>query len=128
MLDKVRAQARDQGLYQPLASEGAYYAYLSKVDQTEKGWYVFFELLDKRLLDVALFERGTYVPGSPPPRVPILIFDVANAEEKALLSTLEIPTADDLAEGSWFELELKSGPGPVEGNLYDATIDLPPTG
>ncbi|MGN6276689.1 MAG: hypothetical protein ACTHNP_12285 [Solirubrobacterales bacterium] len=128
VLESVRGQAKARGLYAAPATDGKYYAYLSKVDEVNEHWDALFELVNRDLLDAVLFTRKTYVRGAPWAELPIVLFDVAGADEETLLKTLGIGTPDDLAEGSWFELELAKGAkaGTVEGDLYDAGIDLPP--
>jgi hypothetical protein len=128
-LNRLRGQAEEKQLYEPLSEDGEYYAYLSTVDpvpiegeSTSQSWDVMFELVSKSLLDVALFKRS--VPSPRPPDVPILVFEVEGADEETLFKTLGVETADDLAEGSWFELTIEKGakPGTIEGTLFDAGI------
>ena len=130
-LDGIRKQAKEKNLYEPLAKDGRYYAYLSKVDPVPgksgsgpQSWDVMFELVNRSLFDLALFERSATSRRAP--QVPILVFEVDGADEKTLLDTLGIKKPDDVAEGSWFELTLAKGSkaGAIEGTLFPS--DPPP--
>lgn len=107
-----------------LAPDGKYYGFLSKADFDEetKLWDVFFELVNKRFMDNAIFNPTTSVP-APAPAMPALAYHVVGASESALLAALSLKSTDDLAEGSWYELALAPGSGTIAGELYDPDID-----
>ncbi|HET7121653.1 MAG TPA: hypothetical protein VFI17_10475 [Solirubrobacterales bacterium] len=108
----------------PLAEDNKYYGFLCKADKDESTgtWQVFFELVNKKFLDNVLFNRPGLVAGSLP-QMPALAFHILAVDEPTLVAALNLTSAQYIAEGSWYELELTKGEGQAEGQLYDPDID-----
>lgn len=119
----------------PLSPSNFYYAFLSKVDLDERTNTsdVFFEMISKEWMDVAILS-GSVNTVSPPPTSPAVAFHIpyCGVDNKGgygqdiILTCLGLKTADNLAEGSWYLLQLNSTPGTgaVIGSLYDPDIDI----
>lgn len=107
----------------PISKSGRYYAFLSKadLDETTGTFDVFFELLPFEWAENAILS-GLDVD-LPPPLSPEIVYHVPSADPSALLSMLGLKTADNLAEGSWYLLQLAPGTGGISGDLYDPNID-----
>ncbi len=119
----------------PLSPSNFYYAFLSKVDLDESTNTsdVFFEMISKEWMDVAILS-GSVNTVSPAPTTPAVAFHIpycgvdnkGGYSQDAIMACLGLKTADNLAEGSWYLLELSSTPGKgaVIGSLYDPDIDI----
>lgn len=105
-----------------IAEDGRYYGFLCKADfnEAEKKWDVFFEVVNRKFLDNVL-NRTTLIPAKLP-RMPGLGFHLKEVEEEVLLKTLGLTDVENLAEGSWYELELDEGSGGAQGVLYDPDL------
>jgi hypothetical protein len=112
----------------PLSPTGRYYGFLSTVefDETTKTYDVLFELMQKEWADNAIISQKTEID-APAPVTRALLFHIRDVAREPLLKVLGLSTTDDLAEGSWYLLNLKKGKDTVSGDLYDPDIDLLPT-
>ncbi|HEX3685589.1 MAG TPA: hypothetical protein VHU83_23850 [Bryobacteraceae bacterium] len=111
----------------PLSPTGRYYGFLSEVefDETTKTYDVLFELMQKEWADNALIAQKVEI-NAPAPFTPALLFHIRGVAEGPLLKVLGLSTTDDLAEGSWYLVNLKEGKDTVSGDLYDPDLDLIP--
>lgn len=119
----------------PLSPSNFYYACLSKVDLDESTGTtdLFFELVLKEWMEAAILSSSVTTM-APPPTSPALCFHIpycgvdnqGGYSQATILSLLGLKTADNLAEGSWYLLELNSTPGTgaVIGVLYDPDLDM----
>lgn len=119
----------------PLSPSNFYYAYLSKVDLDESTNTsdVFFEMISKEWMDVAILS-GSVNPVTTPPTTPAVAFHIpfcgvdnnGGYSQDLIMSCLGLKSADNLAEGSWYLLQLNNNPGTgaVIGLLYDPDIDM----
>ena len=124
------------GLYENLAKQGnqfddlisptnQYYAYLSKVDQISqtKKYDIYFELWTKEWLDNVSRSGDIDVEIAFPPG-PVSAFHMRDQDESELLSILGLKNVNNLAEGSWYLIELEKGPtGSLVGDFYNPDID-----
>lgn len=124
---KLFQNIHDQGdrFDNPVAENGAYYAFLSKADRVGDSssgtgvWEVLFELVPRAWGLNALTSATMTFAGSPPPG-PATFFHLRDLDEDDLLSTLGLEGTSELAEGSWYLLSLAKGAtGPLVGDLYD---------
>ena len=112
----------------PLSDSNQYYGFLSKADQDwETGlWDVLFEVLPAEWAANALARSGDDV-NIIAPIGPASLYHLPAVDQNALLQILGLKTTDDLAEGSWYLLQLeKQDKGTVNGMLYDPDIDMEP--
>lgn len=121
----------------PISPSGNYYAFLSKADldagAKTKSWEVLFELVSQEWMDSAVNSRPIAIDRPMPP-APALLYALHDVDEATLLKALGLKTTDDLAEGSWYLLnlspskskalqaELGEGTG-ISGDLFDPDID-----
>ncbi len=120
MFQRVAAQGETSAAPAPLDEEGArFYGFLAKADEIADGiWDVFFEVSDKRQLDVVLSDRNIAVMG-PLPELPGLAYHLPKVPQETLLEALGLDKIAELVEGSWYELELVPGESGASGELYD---------
>jgi hypothetical protein len=83
-----------------------------------------FELVSLEWMNNVYF-KGAQI-SSNPPLAPALCFQIDGIPAQQLLEALGLKSEDNLAEGSWYVLQLKKGKGAVTGNLYDPDIDMLP--
>lgn len=116
----------------PLADDGVYYGFLSKVDLDDATttYDVLFEVVNKAWMDNAVFSRQLSVPRTLP-KAPALLYHLPAVPAAELLQVLGLKTTDDLAEGSWYQITLSksqrqnltAGDGALVGDLFDPDID-----
>ena len=96
---------------------------------------MLFELVSQEWMDSAVNARPISIDRPMPP-APALLYALHDVDETTLLKALGLKTADDLAEGSWYlinlspskskaerqQLELGEGTG-ISGDLFDPDID-----
>ncbi|MBI3260555.1 MAG: hypothetical protein HYZ54_13940 [Ignavibacteriae bacterium] len=108
-----------------ISKSNQYYAFLSKVDQVDSSNYdLYFELMTKEWGDNVMF-AGSVQVSKMPPEIPTASYSMVGQDGSKILSTLGLKSFDDLAEGSWYLIQLEKGEtGPLIGNLYNPDIDL----
>jgi hypothetical protein len=115
-----------QAFNQPLSPSGNYVAFLSKADQDwETGlWDILFEVVPQEWAMNALV-TGSEEVRIIAPQGPASLYHIPTVTESALLQMLGLKSTDDLAEGSWYMLQLqKQNEGTINGMLYDPDIDM----
>lgn len=112
----------------PLSATGRYLGFLSQVnfDETTKSYDVLFEVMSKEWAENAVLNEKPEIR-APAPVTPALLFHIRGIGREPLLKALGLSTTDDLAEGSWYWLQLEKGKGTVSGDLYDPDLDLLPS-
>jgi len=118
-----RVAAQGEAFAEPILVEAneksRFYGLLAKADEVEAGvWDVFFEVVNTRYLENVLGGRKVSVQG-PLPHLPGLAYHLPSVSETSLLEALDLDKASEIAEGSWYELELTPGESGASGELYD---------
>lgn len=112
----------------PISPDGWYYAFLSSVDQdwNTKKYVVLFEVIPKNWADNVII-NGTAEIRSTAPISPASCYFLNQVDGSTLLKMLGLTSEDDLAEGSWYLIQLeKSATGELLGDLYNPDIDMQP--
>tara|TARA_R110002167_G_scaffold281830_1_gene487111 strand:+ start:2794 stop:3228 length:435 start_codon:yes stop_codon:yes gene_type:complete len=108
-----------------ISSSNQYFAYLSKVEQNYKTklYDIYFELFTKEWGDNTLMSGSIDVQMSSPVP-PVSAFHMRNKKASDLLAILGLKSQDNLAEGSWYLIELIRGStGTLDGDFYNPDID-----
>ena len=118
----------------PISPSGNYYAFLSKVDLDDSGktpaYEVLFELVSKEWMESAVISRPISV-SRPMPPAPALLYAMHQIDETSLLKALGLTDPGDIAEGSWYLINLSPAKGGAQlgegtglvGDLFDPDID-----
>lgn len=112
----------------PISDKELYYAFLSKADQDWKTglWDVMFEIIPYEWA-VNAFGIGSEDVHIIAPVGPASLYHLPAVAQTDLLNALGLKNTDDLAEGSWFLLNIrKQESGPVNGMMYDPDLDMEP--
>lgn len=118
-----RVAAQGEAFAEPIlvdaSGKSRFYGLLAKADEIETDkWDVFFEVINTRYLENVLGGRKVSVQG-PLPHLPGLAYHLPSVSKTSLLKALGLDEASEIAEGSWYELELTPGEAGASGELYD---------
>lgn len=110
----------------PLSPSNTYLAFLSKADLDDVAnvYDILFELVPVEwAANVLAVSAGD--TEYPAPLSPATLYAMQNVDPPTLLAMLGLESDDDLAEGSWYFLQLEPGStGKLTGDLYDPDIDM----
>jgi hypothetical protein len=112
----------------PFSFSNTYYAFLSKADYDESTdtWSVMFEVQPKEWA-YNVFNNGSQDVSFLAPGGPASIFHLPYVLTQSLLAVLGLSDTDDVAEGSWYLVQLiKQDQGIVNGIFYNPDIDIHP--
>jgi hypothetical protein len=110
----------------PISPSNTYLGFLSKADLDDVAnvYDVLFELVPIEWAVNVLVVSSSDAEYPAPPS-PATLYHMTNVDPTALLDMLGLKSADDLAEGSWYFLQLEQGStGKLTGDLYDPDIDM----
>ena len=107
-----------------ISPSNRYVSYLSSCEQDEKTnlYYVMFEVLPYEWFMNAYGGKSD-IRALPVPDSPVSLYMIEGITEDDLLRALQLKSADDIAAGSWYLLELRSGTGKFNGRLVDGEFD-----
>ena len=112
----------------PISPSGWYYAFLSSVEQDweSQKYVVLFEVVPQEWVDNAIM-NGDALISALAPVSPASCYFLNQVDGTTLMNMLGLKSEDDLAEGSWYLIQLeKATSGPLLGDLYNPDIDMEP--
>ena len=127
IVDRTRSQLGTVTEASPKSGDDTYLACLSKVDwdQTAFRWFLFFDMVPAEAALLAMSALAT--PGLPPPATPMIYFHATDAIDGIVLQSLGLKSDADLAEASWYILQLAQGGDrstAVVGDLYHPDLGI----
>ena len=110
-----------------ISPNGWYYAFMSKLDYDPKNqtYDVFFELMPQAWADNSVL-AGIIDIRIPAPTPPATVYHILAAPEAELIKRLGLTSKEQLAEGSWYEIQIaksSKAEDSVVGGFYDPDID-----
>ena len=114
----------------PISPSSTYFAFLSTGDQDERTglWTLLFELLPAEWV-YNVYPQDPTIRTLPPADAPYTLFQIVDAKTEDVLSTLNVKSADYVADGSWYRLLLSKNSFPLFGNILNRDYDrLTPEG
>lgn len=121
--DGLQGRAYDN----PISASGAYYAFLSmsELNEDTNQYELTFELLPAEWV-INRFRIDPNMKRTPPP-APATLYQIMGVDTNVILATLGLKSADDLAPGTWYFLQLDkraAGPTEVDGMIQPADYDI----
>jgi hypothetical protein len=110
----------------PLSPSNWYYAYLATAEQDWQthNYVVVFEVIPAEWVNNTIM-AGDATIQTLAPISPVSLYFLNQVDETTLLNALGLKSEDQLAEGSWYLLQLiKDDKGQLVGDLCDPDADL----